>query len=128
MIISMLCALFCYNEQLSLWESYLGVLKSNVTYFYEGCYIISEERFRRRLTEYEKDNGDLQLRLSETETVMLTKDSEITTLRKKLKQLEKQNDTLQHANNVYQLEREQLEREVRKTDLWQTCDCLKVPW
>jgi chromosome segregation ATPase len=93
------------------------VLKSNVTYFYEGCYIISEERFRRRLTEYEKDNGDLQLRLSETETVMLTKDSEITTLRKKLKQLEKQNDTLQHANNVYQLEREQLEREVRKTDL-----------
>jgi chromosome segregation ATPase len=75
--------------------------------------VISEERFRRRLTDYEKESGELQLRLSEYEAVMSTKESEMVKLRKRLQQLEKQNDALQHTNNVYQLEREQLEREVR---------------
>jgi uncharacterized membrane protein (DUF106 family) len=65
-----------------------------------------------RLLDCEKDNGDLRLRLSELETGVLTKEGEMAKLRKRVQQLEKQNEALQHANNTYQLEREQLEREV----------------
>ena len=65
-----------------------------------------------RLLEIEQENSDLKTRLSETESENTGKDSEITKLRRRLQTIEKQNESLQNTNAVYQQERRTLELEV----------------
>jgi len=64
------------------------------------------------LVEIEQENSDLKTRLEVSEAGNTGKDSEITKLRRRLQMLEKQNESLQNANAVYEQERRGLEREV----------------
>jgi len=64
------------------------------------------------LVEIEQENSDLKTRLEESEAGNTGKDSEITKLRRRLQMLEKQNESLQNSNAVYEQERRGLEREV----------------
>jgi len=93
-----------------------------------GCWFIyfAEEKFRMRLVDLEKDNSDLRLRVSEAETNSLARESEMGKLRKRLQALEKHNEALQHATNVYQQEREQLEREVLLFSYLCIFNCLNI--
>jgi len=64
------------------------------------------------LVEIEQENSDLKMRVSETESQNAANQSEITRLRRRLQTLEKQNETLQSSNAIYEQERRGLEREV----------------
>ena len=62
--------------------------------------------------DVERENADLRVQLSELETNCAGKDGEIVKLRRKLQNVERQNEALQHSNAIYQRERLQLEQEV----------------
>jgi len=65
-----------------------------------------------RLIDIEQENSDLKARLSEVEAGRTSQDVEIAKLRRRLQDLEKQNESLQQSNAVYEQERRGLEREV----------------
>ena len=77
------------------------------------CFFLSsEEEFRNRLLNIDRENMVLKRKIDELEGAVAEKDTEIQRMSKRMRSIEKSHDMLTKTNAMYAQERFELEREV----------------
>ena len=74
--------------------------------------IFAEEQFRAQLLDVEKENTTLKRKVEELEEKLHEKEAEYGRLSKKMRSIERDNDSLQKATHIYEQQNRDLEREV----------------